>query len=86
MTPTTSSSPSLFFLAEGVSPAVNTKVPCFPFGRLCVILEEEEKEDRCTANAQHTLFIIRMYIISRATTKAVMVNTLMLTLKRFLAH
>ena len=37
-TPTTSSSPCLFFLAEGASPAVNTKVPCLPLGRLCGIL------------------------------------------------
>lgn len=54
MTLTTSSSPCLFFLAEGVSPSVNTKVPCFPLGRLCVILGKEE-HDGHNEDAQQTI-------------------------------
>ena len=54
MTLTTSSSPCLFFLAEGVSPSVNTKVPCFPLGRLCVILRKEE-DDGPNEDAQQTI-------------------------------
>ena len=37
---TISSSPCLFFLTADGSPSRNTRVPCFPLGRLCVTLRK----------------------------------------------